>query len=366
MKWLVTWWGQADHFDWLTGYLQAHGLGANTRRLLAVVAASLVLVPANVWFGPQLVYRPVALAYSGLAAVVGLVCATLWLRGWPTRQQSLFFILFGSVIIGLGCLWQPQPLVGLMACSALSVTGGYIAFFHTAKYMTLNFVLASAIGAWQAARLAAAGDAILAFTGYFLVLELNVIVPLAIQIVVRALGLDLLRANRDPLTGLLNRRACDRAVVGRMLVGSHHMFLVVAILDLDRFKRLNDTHGHAAGDKALVAVADALTAACQDSAVIGRVGGEEFLVADIVTAEQKPGWGTQLCDAVATINAPVTASVGIAALALRDIATEDADAAFRRLVADADDAMYEAKHCGGNQTRHHESAAKLTGDLRQE
>ncbi len=353
MKWLAAWWGQADHFDWLTGYLQAHGLGANTRRLMAGVAASLVLVPANVWLNHALVYRPVALAYSVLAAVLGLGMATLWLRGWPTRHQSLFFVLTGSVLIGVGCLWQPQPLVGLMACSALAVTGGYIAFFHTAKYMALNFWLASVIGAWQGVRLAVAGQAMLAFTGLFLVLELNVIVPLAIQIVVRALWLDLLSANRDPLTGLLNRRACYRAIVGRMLVGSNHMFLVVAMVDLDRFKKLNDTHGHAAGDKALVAVAGALNAACGATAVVGRVGGEEFLIADIVRAEHKPGWGRQLCDAVAATNASVTASVGIATLALRTIVTDKADQAFRQLVAHADNAMYEAKRGGGNQIRHH-------------
>ncbi|WAC91852.1 sensor domain-containing diguanylate cyclase [Mycobacterium sp. Aquia_213] len=354
MGWLAAWWRQADHFDWLTGYLQAHGLGVNTRRLMAGVAASLVLVPANEWVGPAPAYRPAALAYSVLAAAIGISMAVLWLRGWPTRRQSLFFILTGSVIIAIGCVWQPEPLVALMACSALAVPGGYIAFFHTAKYMALNFWLAIAIAAWQAALVAGTGQVVLAFSGFFLVMELNVIVPCAIQIVVRALGLDLLRANCDPLTGLLNRRACDRAVVGRMLVSSAHMSLVVAILDLDRFKMLNDTHGHAAGDQALVAVAGALNAACGDTAVVGRVGGEEFLVADIVTAEQKPDWGRHLCDAVAATSAPVTASVGIATLALRNIASHHAHQAFRQLVADADNAMYEAKRCGGNQTRRHE------------
>jgi diguanylate cyclase (GGDEF)-like protein len=171
---------------------------------------------------------------------------------------------------------------------------------------------------------------------------------------VRALWLDLSRANCDPLTGLLNRRACDRVIVGRMLVGANHMFLAVAMVDLDRFKKLNDTHGHAAGDDALAAVAAALNTACSDTAVVGRVGGEEFLIADIVTAEQKPGWGRQLCDAVAAINAPVTASVGIATMALRSIDSDHAEQTFRRLVVHADNAMYEAKRCGGNQTRHHQ------------
>lgn len=356
MKWLAMWWGQADHFDWLTGYLQAHGLGVNTRRLLAGVAASLVLVPANEWFGPTPAYRQLALVYSEVAAAVGLGMAVMWLRGWPTRRQSLFFILTGSVIIGIGCLWQPQPLVALMACSALSITGGYLAFFHTAKYMVLNFWLASTIAAWQAVRVAVAGQAVLAFSGYFLVLELNVIVPCAIQIVVRAVWVDLLRANRDPLTGLLNRRACDRAVVGRMLGGANHMHLAVVMVDLDRFKKLNDTLGHAAGDEALIAVAGALTAACAETAVVGRVGGEEFLVADIVTPEELAEWGHQFCDAVAAIRHPVTASVGIASLALRGAAAEHVDRAFHQLVAHADTAMYEAKRCGGNQTRHSEVA----------
>lgn len=356
MKWLAAWWAQDDHFDWLTGYLQAHGLSTNTRRVLAVVAASLVLVPVNVWWGPVPLYPRVALTVSVLAAVIGVGMAVLWLNGWPTRRQSIFYIMTGCVSIGCGCLWQPQPLVGLMACSALSVTGGYIAFFHTARLMSLNFFVASAIGAWQAVRLAASGQALLAFTGYFLVLELNVVVPLAIQVVVRALWMDLLRANRDPLTGLLNRRACDRAIVGRMLAGANHMFLAVAMVDLDRFKELNDTRGHAAGDEALIDVAGTLTVACGETAIVGRVGGEEFLIADIVTSEQVPGWGRQLCNAIAAMSASVTASVGIATLPLSSVVSDYAEPAFHQLVAEADTAMYEAKRCGGNQSRHRQVA----------
>lgn len=356
MKRVTAWWGQEDHFDWLTGYLQAHGLSTSTRRILAVVAASLVLVPVNVLWGPVPLYPRVALTVSLVSAVIGLGMAVLWLSGWPTRRQSIFYIMTGCVSIGGGCLWQPQPLVGLMSCSALSVTGGYIAFFHTTRLMALNFCVASAIGVWQAVRLAATGQALLAFTGYFLVVELNVVVPLAIQVIVRALWIDLLRSNRDPLTGLLNRRACDRAIVGRMLAGANHMHLAVAMVDLDRFKELNDTRGHAAGDEALIAVADTLTSACGESAIVGRVGGEEFLIAEIVTTEQLPGWGRHFCAAVAAVDASVTASVGIAALALNNVVSEYAEHAFHQLVAHADTAMYDAKRRGGNQTRHHQLA----------
>jgi diguanylate cyclase (GGDEF)-like protein len=355
MKWLAAWWRQPDHFDWLTGYRQAHGLSKNTRRILAGIAASLVLSPATVLWGPTPFHPRLALAVSVLAGLIGLGMAAVWSSRWPTRRQSIFFAMTGSVTVAASCLWQTQPVIALMACSALAVTGGYLALFHTSRYMAVNFALAGTVGAVEAARLVVAGEATVAFSSYFLVLELNVIVPFAIQIVVRALGVDLLRANRDPLTGLLNRRACDRAIIGRMLAGGDHMFLAVAMIDLDRFKEVNDSHGHAAGDEALVAAARALTAASRDSAIIGRVGGEEFLIADVVTTQPSQGWGHKLCNAVATIPASVTASVGTATLALRSVRCDDAERALRQLVAEADTAMYEAKRCGGNQARHHRS-----------
>jgi diguanylate cyclase (GGDEF)-like protein len=357
MRWLAASWRQPDHFDWLTGYLQAHGLSKNTRRVMTWLAFSLSLSPGTVLLGPTPFHPRLAIAVSLLAGLIGFGMGVLWLSRWPTRRQSIFFATTCSATVAATCLWQTQPILGLMSCSALAITGGYFALFHTARYMAMNFGLAGAVGALEAARLLVAGEATAAFASYFLVLELNVVVPFAIHIVVRALGVDLLRANRDPLTGLLNRRACDRAIIGRMLAGDDHMSLAVAMVDLDRFKAVNDSHGHAAGDKALVAAAGALTAACSDTAVIGRVGGEEFLIADVVTTQPPPGWGHRLCHAVAAIPAPVTASVGTATLPLRSVGCDDAEQAFRQLVAEADTAMYEAKRCGGNQARHHRSPA---------
>ncbi|OBI67819.1 diguanylate cyclase [Mycobacterium sp. E796] len=360
MSWLAASWRRPDHFDWLTGYLQAHGLSTPTRRLMAGVSASLALWPANVLLGVTPFFPGLTLAVSVLAGLMGLVMAALWLTRWPTRRQSIFFAMTGSASIVIGCVTQTRPMVALMACSALAVSGGYLAFFHTARYMVVNFLLAGAAGGVEVARLVMAGETTLALTGYFLVLELNVIVPFAIHIVVRALGVDLLRADRDPLTGLLNRRACDRAIIGRMLAGHDHMFLAVAMVDLDRFKAVNDSRGHAAGDEALVAAARAITAVCRESAVVGRVGGEEFLIADVVATQRPRGWGHKFCKAVEAIPASVTASVGTATLPLRSVGCDDVEQALRQLVADADTAMYEAKRCGGNQARHHRSPAPAT------
>jgi GGDEF domain-containing protein len=73
--------------------------------------------------------------------------------------------------------------------------------------MLANVTAAAVVGAVAAVRLALEENVILALWTYFLVVEINLAVPLAIQTVVRALGIDLLQSDRDPLTGLLNRRA---------------------------------------------------------------------------------------------------------------------------------------------------------------
>jgi diguanylate cyclase (GGDEF)-like protein len=84
----------------------------------------------------------------------------------------------------------------------------------------------------------------------------------------------------DPLTGVGNRRALDDTA--RHLADSHHGFHLFAVIDLDRFKLVNDTHGHAVGDDLLVRVADGLQAIASTTAVqattVVRQGGDEFLL----------------------------------------------------------------------------------------
>jgi diguanylate cyclase (GGDEF)-like protein/putative nucleotidyltransferase with HDIG domain len=95
-------------------------------------------------------------------------------------------------------------------------------------------------------------------------------------------------ASRDPLTGLLNHREFHEAV-GRELeeCRRHGGSMAVVLLDLDDFKRVNDTSGHAAGDSVLVAGADALRGACRATDQAFRIGGDEFaLVLPRSTARQ--------------------------------------------------------------------------------
>jgi len=97
-----------------------------------------------------------------------------------------------------------------------------------------------------------------------------------LQAVVDAL-VDL--SSRDPLTGLANRRSFDFALAREVdrVARSGEPALLLA-LDIDHFKRINDTHGHAAGDLVLKAVANALVETVRPMDLVARVGGEEFAI----------------------------------------------------------------------------------------
>lgn len=84
-------------------------------------------------------------------------------------------------------------------------------------------------------------------------------------------------ARRDALTGVLNRRGFFDALAS--LSPEQVPRLVLATVDVDHFKSVNDTHGHAAGDKVLLAVAERLREAAGDDAIVARLGGDEFVAA---------------------------------------------------------------------------------------
>lgn len=338
------WWRQRDQFDWLTGYLCARGLARHTKRLMALVSGSLVLMAVGALSTPDLPVVVTA-AFSIASVVVGLGYATLWLRGWPTRRQSLVFAWVGGALIAAACVFQPEPVVALMGCTGVAIVGGYAAFLHNSK--TIAGVLAFGVTASVvcAIRVAATYEWVIAGAGLWLVIELNLAVPLAIQTVVHTLGADVVRSDQDPLTGVLNRRAFHGRATALLTSPGDGLDLVVVMIDLDKFKELNDAYGHVAGDQALTAVGWVLRETSASSAIIGRFGGEEFIVVDSMPTESAEQLPTRLCAAIAGLPHPVTASVG--AVVVRC----GSQSAMDDLIRSADAAMYAAKRSGGNQTR---------------
>jgi diguanylate cyclase (GGDEF)-like protein/PAS domain S-box-containing protein len=156
-------------------------------------------------------------------------------------------------------------------------------------------------------------------------------------------------ATTDELTQLPNRRMFGEQL-DLALARARRGGLAVAVLcvDLDRFKEVNDTLGHAYGDRMLVEVANLLRASARETDVVGRVGGDEFLImlADLDVQEAPELAGTVidrirslLVDpvAVAAVELRVDASIG---LAIYPTDSRDADG----LLAAADAAMYAGKH----------------------
>lgn len=154
-------------------------------------------------------------------------------------------------------------------------------------------------------------------------------------------------ARRDPLTGLPNRRALDDRLAELNEDGG---LCAIAICDIDRFKSINDSHGHAIGDRVLKMFADVLRANCEEH-MVARIGGEEFV---ILFEGMSPETAGALLDEARqdlaernfrirgadTPLGQVTFSAGVAHCVERE-----GEAALKR----ADDLLYRAKNGGRNQ-----------------
>lgn len=148
-------------------------------------------------------------------------------------------------------------------------------------------------------------------------------------------------ADRDALTGLYNRRAGERLL--STLLAAPHADDVVILFDLDRFKAINDTHGHPAGDAVLREVARRCAVLLRKNDIFARWGGEEFLV--VIRDTEEAGIIRVADDLRATIAATpiepagtVTASFGVARFQRGDT--------MASWLTRADQALYEAKSAG--------------------
>lgn len=153
------------------------------------------------------------------------------------------------------------------------------------------------------------------------------------------------RINTDPLTGLLNRRGIDLAVTNLM---TRREPFGVLLIDIDHFKIINDTLGHDAGDRAIKSLASKLRDVARDRDVVGRWGGEEFLILS-PSAEPRSieGFAQRVRRETAAMDVegipPMTISVGITRFPLYE--------PFEETVKRADGALYTAKAQGRNCVR---------------
>ena len=286
------------------------------RAPLAVVGAWLVgsmaalLTVRLVTWELELVARPEALGGSVTSALggYGIVFALAFLV-FGTRRGAIFSLALFALLylaVGLSIMWGMLAEVDSLELLAFAPV------WH-AMLITVVWVLARNVERLAAAR-------------------------------ARTVLLEV-QATTDVLTGLANRRRLDEEL-RRLLAQAlrYDQSLSVVLVDLDHFKDVNDGHGHQVGDQLLVEVAGGLAAAVRDADVVGRWGGEEFLLLAPHTDQPAALALAERCrEAVArasteAVDVAVTASFGVASLGPDDT--------VRSLMRRADLALYIAKSEG--------------------
>ena len=306
-----------------------------------------------------------------ITSYAGTTCALRLLLGVPQRR-ALLAVIGLAVWLGIGRFGVVQPDYRLRVYIAAAMVACYSALLfwplrHALRaggsiaQRVMVLVILAAVVAWIL-RLHELLVGTQTPPGLLVATPGNVVnlVYGAIEPVFASIGFllmyneaaqaDLRRlARTDPLTGALNRLALEeeaRRLFGRAGAPSG---LAVLMLDADHFKAINDRHGHAGGDRVLAALAHGVGARLRPGDVLGRVGGEEFLVllphTDLATAtalaeELRAHVASQPLGLDGLAQA-ITVSIGVA---VRDATDGDADALIRR----ADHSLYEAKRAGRN------------------
>ena len=243
-----------------------------TPRVMAAVTGSLYCAGGSVVLAAGLDGLPVTPAVAGLLAIgalsvlTGLAC----LRWGRLLGRGVYHLLVaaGTVLIAAASLLAEHPatataLAGLMVFVALD------SFFYFAGLGAVLQLLGAMAG----------GTAVLLVRPDVpdAVPVALCLVCVAVAVVVGALVRRASSASQDPLTGLANRRGFDDAVDRLLpLCARTGTPLSAALLDIDHFKAINDTHGHAVGDDLLRLVADRWSPALPAGAVLARHGGDEF------------------------------------------------------------------------------------------
>jgi diguanylate cyclase len=165
----------------------------------------------------------------------------------------------------------------------------------------------------------------------------------------------LTEARTDGLTGLTNRRAFDQTLDELFIAWqSRRQAFTVALVDIDHFKQINDTHGHPAGDTVLQKVSEVLRSEFREAVCVARYGGEEFAILTTVPAEEASQWLDHVRDEISRrefdhegTRIPVTLSGGVAMI------NDDCER-IGKLVRRSDEALYASKLGGRNRIHWHD------------
>lgn len=346
-KMFARWWNEpVDHF-WVLNFLRPRGFMAPLRLLIGMGGVVMGIALVLVQFTP--LTEPVVVSHAIMGA---LTVATVawpiywWFFPWPSARTSITLFILTDLGIALSCAAHGDPLAAMATTPLFAVTGIYIVFFHGPRAAVVHLAIATITVVAVAVWLGVSGEPAavpLAICKALVSLLVTVgILPFA-QFIFWLIRNSSVESRVDELTSLANRRGLLDHVSRLIPSPDQPHPMCVFVIDLDKFKAINDRHGHAVGDQVLVRTADQLRRALRKRAFIARTGGEEFVVIDHLPAEEATTMGERLRAAVAAAGPPaVTASIGVVCGQLHS--ADD----FDELLESADAAMYAAKRDGGD------------------
>jgi diguanylate cyclase (GGDEF)-like protein len=298
----------------------------------------------------------VEVSYGGLSdhpgvigiATLGLICqaALTWLvRPMPLRGWALLTVAIAASFIAYA---YASREAGEALAIVLLIPVGWVATFLPGRLVVLSVTTNTTAYGWLALREETAARWLVFVVRSLTLLVLASALHVLVAALRRARHQAERRASLDSVTGLVSRtRMLD--ILDALHFGDDQQATLV-VLDLDYFKQVNDVHGHLAGDQALKDVANVLRSVTREEDVLARWGGEEFMALlprvpehDIYAAADKlraaVGDHTFRLEGAAV---HLTASAGATPIRV--------GASIRALIAAADDALYQAKSRGRNQT----------------
>ncbi|WP_328856029.1 GGDEF domain-containing protein [Williamsia herbipolensis] len=355
---LVRWLTGPHDYAWIVDHHSMRSLRSSIRAvfagntlLMAVCSALLLRSPD----GPQgTVARTVALVVMAVqaAAIVLIVLAPMPTTQRRARNYFVGFGVFGDVGLTL-ILVLYSPVVHAIGCALFVINSALCTYFVSSRWLLAHLAWAAAVIGYALWRVDDAHlfDPYAVAAGGLVLLAAVCGVPIAAHIAWNRLSIDAQQSLVDPLTGLRNRRGIEVSVEPLWERASRDGLAIAAVVvDIDDFKRVNDTHGHVAGDDVLRSLARRMRDTLGRDAVAGRTGGEEFTVVLCGTRTEVTGFVDRLPRRLSDTDdaVPVTVSVGATVIgAPRDHHfPESLDAAMR----DADTRMYAAKRAGGGQS----------------
>ncbi|MFC5301407.1 sensor domain-containing diguanylate cyclase [Azospira restricta] len=282
-------------------------------------------------------HRALAAATAGFLAALAAACLLF------ADQAAAILVAFVAVIL----FSLAMPALGIMAVRGRHRYSRYFLFATVASTVGTAVTTLSVLG-------------LIPFSAFgFQAVEIGMVIDatlLALALGSRFRAIQAERqsaerlAARDPLTDLYNRRSfleLARPLWSGTRRHGHELSLIM--VDIDHFKTINDTYGHAAGDDAIIAVARVLTDSVRAEDIVARWGGEEFLVllpetpldAAVALAERLRAGIADARIAMGGQDVRLTASLGVAASGDKE--------SLDRLITEADHFLYQSKHSGRNQ-----------------